>query len=229
MKRITIAIDGPAGAGKSTVARVVAQRLNYTYIDSGAMYRAVTWSVLRQGIAVSDSEKVIKIAQAINIALNYHGGKTQVMVDGADVSENIRTPEISRTVSEVSKIGGVREAMVHLQRQLASFGGVVMDGRDIGTHVLPDADIKIYLTASIEERARRRWQELCEKGYTVSLEELAKDIACRDRVDCERDIAPLIQAADAILIDTTALTIDQAVEQILRLCEERTSGLQNPS
>ena len=229
MKRLTIAIDGPAGAGKSTVARIVAQRLSYTYIDSGAMYRAVTWAVLRQEIPITDCVAVIKVAQSLNIALAYQDGNTQVMVDGDDVSEAIRTPEISRLVSEVSKIGGVREAMVHLQRQLASFGGVVMDGRDIGTHVLPSADIKIFLTVSIEERARRRWQELCEKGYTVSLEELAKDIASRDRVDCERDIAPLIQATDAILIDTTALTINQAVEQILRLCEERTSGLQNPS
>ncbi|HMM21328.1 MAG TPA: (d)CMP kinase [Selenomonadales bacterium] len=229
MKRLTIAIDGPAGAGKSTVARIVAQRLAYTYIDSGAMYRAVTWAVSRQAIAVTDREAVIKAARSLNLALTYRDGKTQVLVDGEDVSESIRTPEISRQVSEVAKIGGVREAMVRLQRQLASFGGVVMDGRDIGTHVLPDADIKIFLTASIKERARRRWQELSDKGYTVSLEDLTKDISCRDRVDCERDIAPLIQAADAVLIDTTALTIHQAVEQILRLCEERTSGLQNPS
>lgn len=225
MKKLIVAIDGPAGAGKSTVARIVAGRLSYTYIDTGAMYRAVTWEVMRRKINVGDTEKVAAIARTINLSLVYTDGKTLVKVDDDNVTEAIRTPEVSRVVSEVSAIGGVREAMVNLQRQLASFGGAVLDGRDIGTHVLPNADIKIFLTASIEERAKRRWLELREKGYMVDLNELQAEIACRDQMDCDRDIAPLIQAKDAVAIDTTILSIDQAVEQILMLCEERARGL----
>lgn len=225
MKKLIIAIDGPAGAGKSTVARLVAERLGYTYIDTGAMYRAVTWDTMRRGIAADDAEKTAAVARAINLQLATVAGKTLVRVDDTDITDAIRTPEVSRLVSEVSKNGGVREAMVHLQRQLAGLGGVVMDGRDIGTHVLPDADIKIFLTASIAERARRRWRELTDKGFAVDLAELQEEIACRDKADCERAIAPLVQAADAILVDTTDLTIPQAVETILQLCEARNSGL----
>lgn len=221
MKKLIIAIDGPAGAGKSTVARLVAERLGYTYIDTGAMYRAVTWETMRRGIPADDTDRVTAAARAINLQLATVAGKTLVRVDDIDVSEAIRTPEVSRLVSEISRIGGVREAMVHVQRQLASLGGVVMDGRDIGTHVLPNADIKIFLTASIAERARRRWLELTAKGYAVDLAELQAEIACRDKADCEREIAPLIQAADAVLVDTTALTIPQAVDTILGLCEAK--------
>jgi cytidylate kinase len=225
MKKIIVAIDGPAGAGKSTVARIVAERLSYTYIDTGAMYRAVTWAVMRRGINIADAEKIAAVARTINLSLVYSGGKTLVKVDDDDLTEAIRSPEVSRQVSKVSAIGGVREAMVDLQRQLASLGGAVLDGRDIGTHVLPNADIKIFLTASIEERAKRRWLELQGKGYMVDLKELQTEIACRDQEDCERDIAPLIQADDAIAIDTTVLSIEQAVEHILMLCEEKARGL----
>ncbi len=225
MKKLTVAIDGPAGAGKSTVARLVAERLGYTYIDTGAMYRAVTWEVLRRGIDAADAVKVAAVARAINLQLTTAAGKTLVSVDATDITDDIRTPEVSRLVSEVSKNGGVRDAMVNLQRQMAGFGGVVMDGRDIGTHVLPDADIKIFLTASIAERARRRWCELTANGFAVALQDLQAEIACRDKADCERAIAPLRQAADAVLIDTTDLTIPRAVDAILKICEARTGVL----
>ncbi|MDT8901187.1 (d)CMP kinase [Anaeroselena agilis] len=225
MKKLIIAIDGPAGAGKSTVARLVAERLGYTYIDTGAMYRAVTWDTMRRGIPAENAEKVAAVARAINLHLATVAGKTLVKVDDTDITDAIRTPEVSRQVAEISKNGGVREAMVHLQRQMAGLGGVVMDGRDIGTHVLPGADIKIFLTASIAERALRRWRELTDKGLAVDLAELRAEIACRDKADCEREIAPLVQAADAALVDTTDLTIPQAVEKILELCEARTSVL----
>ncbi len=225
MRKLIVAIDGPAGAGKSTVAKLLAQRLGYTYIDTGAMYRAVTWEVMRRHLTATEVDGVVETARSLNLRLDYIDGKTVVHVDDINITEDIRSPEVSRLVAEVSKIGGVRAAMVSLQRQLASFGGVVMDGRDIGTHVLPNADIKIFLTASIEERARRRWLELCDRGYAVDITELQQEIAARDKADCERDIAPLIQAADATYLDTTALTIPQAVDKILGISEAKASVL----
>ena len=219
MKKITIAIDGPAGAGKSTVAQLVAKRLCYTYIDTGAMYRGIAWKVLQEGLTVHDTAAIIKIAQDIQIKLNYIDGKTQVFVNEYDVTNLIRDPEVSSMVPEVAQFAEAREAMVNLQREMAKQGGVVMDGRDIGTHVLPNADIKIFLTASIEERAERRWRELIGKGFTVKLEEITRDIAVRDKKDCEREISPLIQATDAILLDTTTFSIEEAVTAILAICE----------
>jgi cytidylate kinase len=225
MQKLTIAIDGPAGAGKSTVARIVAQKLRYTYIDTGAMYRAVTWKVINRHVDICDTDQVTLIAQSMKLSLECTNSQTLVKVDGSDVTNAIRTPEVSRLVSEVSKVAGVREAMVSQQRQLAHCGGAVLDGRDIGTHVLPNADIKIFLTASIEERAKRRWREFSSKGYEVNLETLQEDIANRDRMDCEREISPLIQATDAILIDTSGLSINSTVEKILKLCEAKVRGL----
>jgi len=221
MKKMSIAIDGPAGAGKSTVAQIVARRLNYIYIDTGAMYRAVAWKVLQENLGADDTEAIIQIAQQITITLTYVDGKTTVFVDGCNVTGEIRDPEVSRLVPEVAQFASVREAMVNLQRKMAEQGGVVMDGRDIGTHVLPNADLKIFLTASIEERAGRRYKELTEKGFTIHLEELTAEIANRDKMDSEREISPLIQAPDAILLDTTFLSIEEAVVEILTMCKER--------
>jgi cytidylate kinase len=221
MKKLIIAIDGPAGAGKSTVAQIVAQRLSYTYIDTGAMYRAVTWQVMQHDVDFGDADAIQKIVSTIQIGLRYVNGKMQVTANQVDITEEIRLPEVSRVVSEVAKLVVVRSAMLTLQRQMAQSGGVVMDGRDIGTHVLPDADLKIFLTASIDERARRRWRELGDKGVIVDLNALQEEIASRDKTDSERAVAPLVQAEDAILLDTTKLSIEGAVNEILRLCEER--------
>ncbi|WP_312517587.1 (d)CMP kinase [Anaerospora sp.] len=221
MKKLIIAIDGPAGAGKSTVAQIVAQRLGYTYIDTGAMYRAVTWQVMQHDVDFGDADAIQKIVSTIQIGLRYVNGKMQVTANQVDITEEIRLPEVSRVVSEVAKLVVVRTAMLTLQRQMAQSGGVVMDGRDIGTHVLPNADLKIFLTASIDERARRRWRELGDKGVLVDLNALQEEIASRDKTDSERAVAPLVQAKDAILLDTTKLSIEGAVNEILRLCEER--------
>ena len=217
MSKSVVAIDGPAGAGKSTVAQLAAKALGYIYIDTGAMYRAVAWKALEQKGTVTD-EKIIEAVKNIEVVLSYKDGKTQVFVDGIDVTAAIRTPEVTAVVSNVAKLAPVREKMVELQRQMAKNGSVVMDGRDIATNVLPDADVKIYLTASIEERARRRWQELKDKGYGVDFEELKQEISQRDKADSEREISPLVKAADASLLDTTGLSIEQVVKSILAAC-----------
>ena len=221
MKQLTLAIDGPAGAGKSTVAQIVARRLNYTYIDTGAMYRAVAWLVVQQNLNVEDTSATGELAASADIRLCSADGSQQVFVNGLNVTQEIRSPGVSRLVADVARQPLVREALLTMQRQMAQTGGVVMDGRDIGTHVLPWADLKIFLTASIEERAKRRWLELKATGHNIVLKELQQEIADRDKTDYEREVAPLIQAADAVLIDTTQLSIDGAVAENLRLCEER--------
>ena len=217
MKSFVIAIDGPAGAGKSTVAQLVAQKLQYTYIDTGAMYRAVAWKTLQQQKPVTDA-LVLEVVKDIQVSLQYADGKIMVSVDGKDVSREIRTPEVTKIVSQVARLAPVREKMVLLQRQMAAQGAVVMDGRDIASKVLPDADIKIFLTASIEERAERRWRELKGKGYEVDLAALQKEIAARDQADSEREISPLVQTADATLLDTTGMSIAEVVAVILDMC-----------
>ena len=219
MKKLVVAIDGPAGAGKSTVAKLAAKELGYTYIDTGAMYRAVAWKTLQRKADVTDA-LILGVVKDIDVRLAYKDGVTQVFVDGQEITGEIRTPEVSHIVSQVAALGPVREKMVDLQRQMATEGGVLMDGRDIATHVLPNADVKIFLTASIEERAQRRWKEMKEKGYDMSLEELQKDIAARDKADSEREISPLVQADDATLLDTTGLSIDGVVARILAMCSE---------
>lgn len=217
MKKLVVAIDGPAGAGKSTVAQLAAKELGYTYIDTGAMYRAVAWKVLQQGGEVTD-ERILAVVPDIDVDLSYEQGKTTVRVDGQDVTGEIRTPEVSHIVSKVAALGPVREKMVDLQRKMAERGGVLMDGRDIATNVLPNADVKIYLTASIEERAKRRYKELCDKGLSVKLAEIQHDIATRDKADMEREISPLVQADDAVLLDTTGMSIPEVVQKIVGMC-----------
>ena len=217
MKRV-IAIDGPAGAGKSTVAKIVAEKLGYTYIDTGAMYRAVAWKTLQQSSEATD-EAILRAVEGIDVRLACTDSGTRVTVDGTDVTGEIRTPEVTHIVSRVAALGPVREKMVELQRAMAANGAVVMDGRDIGTNVLPNADVKIFLTASVEERARRRYDEMKEKGYAVDFDDLKKEIASRDKQDSEREISPLRQAEDAILLDSTALSIDAVVARVMELSE----------
>ena len=217
MKNLVVAIDGPAGAGKSTVAQLAARKLGCTYIDTGAMYRAVAWKTLQRKQPVTD-ELILDVVKDVHVELAYVEGKTTVSVDGTDVTGEIRTPEVTAIVSQVAALGPVRSRMVELQRRMAAKGSVLMDGRDIATSVLPDANVKIFLTASIEERARRRFKEMQEKGYNVSLEELQKDIAARDKADSEREISPLVQAPDAELLDTSNMGIDEVVQAIIDRC-----------
>jgi len=218
MRNLVVAIDGPAGAGKSTVAQLAAEKLAYTYIDTGAMYRAVAWKVLQQAATSITEKLILSVAADIEVDLQYIDRKSIIFVDGIDVSGEIRTPEVTALVSQVARLGAVREKLVALQRKMAERGSVLMDGRDIATNVLPDADVKIFLTASIDERAARRWRQLQLNGYSVDMSELKQEIAARDKADSEREISPLVQAADAVLIDTTRLSIDQTVEAILNLC-----------
>lgn len=219
-KRIKIAIDGPAASGKSTTARLVAQRLNYLYIDSGAMYRAITLKALRNGIPLEDSERVAELARHTHIEFKQNHRQTVVYMDGEDVSAAIRLPEVTQNISPVAANPRVREILVEKQQTLGQNGGVVMDGRDITTVVFPDAELKIYMQASAEERARRRVKELHQKGIAADFQEVLEDIIRRDRADSTRQHGPLKQAPGAVLIDTTALSIEEQVEKIYRLALE---------
>lgn len=221
MERLTIAIDGPAGAGKSTVARLIAERLRYTYIDTGAMYRSLTLFALDQKVDVHDEEALLQLLQQMDIKLETDHQTQRVFVNGQNVTEEIRRRDVTNQVSFVASHRKVREAMVRLQQELALRKGVVMDGRDIGTHVLPQADVKIFLSASIEERAKRRYRELKQKGQQVSLEQLKEEIRSRDHMDSNREVAPLIKADDAYEIDTTLLTIEEVVKHILQIVNQR--------
>lgn len=212
---ISVAIDGPAGAGKSTLARAAAQQLGYIYVDTGALYRAIGYYAAKCSADTASSAEVVPLLARMNVELGFVQGEQRVFVNGGDVSDYIRTPEMSMIASQVSAMPPVRAFLFDLQRDIAKANNVVMDGRDIGTVVLPDAQVKIFLTASPEERAGRRWRELQEKGEPATFEEVLADVIQRDRNDCERAIAPLKQAVDAVLVDTTGIGKEQSVERLV--------------
>ena len=216
-----IAIDGPAGAGKSTIAKLVAAKLGFIYVDTGAMYRAMALYFLENDIQPEDEEKVSAACGQIDISLRYQDGVQQVILNGRDVSGKIRTEAVGNAASVVSAYRAVRQALLALQQNLAKTSNVIMDGRDIGTCVLPNAQTKIYLTASSHVRAIRRYKELTEKGQMCNLEEIEQDIIDRDYRDMHREIAPLTQAADAVLLDSSEMTIDQVVDGIIGAARER--------
>ncbi len=216
---INIALDGPSGAGKSTIAKLAAKRLGFVYVDTGAMYRSIAYNAMSRGIDTADEQAVTGSLQGLKIELAYREGTQAVLVNGEDVSDKIRTPEVSMGASAVAKLPAVREFLLETQRNIAAGNDIIMDGRDIGTVVLPNAQVKLFLTASAEERANRRFKELQEKGDPSTYEEVLADIEQRDYNDTHRDIAPLKQAEDAAVIDSTSMTIDQVVDEIVKAAE----------
>ncbi|WP_058307565.1 (d)CMP kinase [Gracilibacillus massiliensis] len=213
-RKLSIAIDGPAAAGKSTVAKIVAKKLGYVYIDTGAMYRTLTYSVLHHHIDINKSEKVVQHLKEIAIDIN---AQQEVFLNTQNVTEDIRSDAVTQNVSAIASIADVRSIMVQRQQKLAQNREVVMDGRDIGTHVIPDAEIKIFLVASVSERAKRRHEENEKKGFPSNLAQIENDIKLRDKMDSERKVSPLKKAEDAIEIDTTSLSIQEVAEKILAL------------
>ena len=213
-----VAIDGPAGAGKSTIAKQIARRLGYIYVDTGAMYRAMAYYLIQNQVDAADQEAIAAACQHADISICYQDGEQVVLLNGENVNAYLRTEAVGNMASVSSVVPEVRKKLVGLQQKLARETDVVMDGRDIGTVVLPDADVKVYLTASVETRAKRRFLELQEKGEPADLAKIAADIEDRDYRDMHRDISPLRQAEDATLVDSSDMTIDQVVERILELC-----------
>ena len=216
-----IAIDGPAGAGKSTIAKKVAKELDFIYVDTGAMYRSMALYLIRKGVKAEEKNKIIELLPEIHVTLAYVEGEQHVYLNKEDVSSLIRNEEVSQMTSSVSTIPEVREALLSLQRNLAKENNVLMDGRDIGTCVLPNAELKIYLTASTKVRAKRRYDEMIEKGMECNLKELEASIKERDQRDINREIAPLKQAEDAVFLDTSDMNIEEVVSAIIRLVKER--------
>ena len=216
-----VAIDGPAGAGKSTIAKLVAKEKGYIYVDTGAMYRALAVHFLEKGIAAEDTAGIIAAAREAEVSIRYEEGVQQVYLNGENISSRLRTEEVGNMASMTSLVPEVRERLLELQRSLARERDVIMDGRDIGTNILPDADVKVYLTASVETRAKRRFDELTEKGLTCDYEEIAKDIRERDERDMNRETAPLRQAEDAELVDTTGLDLEESFWRLLGLIRDR--------
>ena len=214
-RKLIIAIDGPAASGKSTTARLVAEKLGYLYIDTGAMYRALTLEIINQRIDINDAELVVGVAEKVEVILISGDKGPRTLLNGRDVSEEIRLPRIARVISKISAYQGVREIMKVKQRELARKGGVVMDGRDIGSVVFPDADVKIFMEASIDERTQRRAKELSDKKIDVDVERVKEEIVQRDTIDATRDVAPLKPAKDASIVDTSNLSINDQVNKVM--------------
>ena len=213
----SVAIDGPAGAGKSTVAKKLAEKLNFTYLDSGAMYRAVTLAALEDGMDVNNKEKLKRLVKDLSIDIEYKNNNFKIFMDDQDITNEIRTEKVDNKVSAVAKIKAVRDELVKKQRMIAQTKDIVMDGRDIGTRVLPQADYKFYITATVKERAKRRYKDVVNRGEDKSFEEVQQEIIRRDRIDSNREYSPLKKAEDAVVIDTTDLNKEQVLEKILRI------------
>ena len=220
-KFIVIAIDGPAASGKSTLAKYLADKLGYLYVDTGAMYRAITYYALEKNI-VDDEQAVIEAARTINLRLEYNNGTTYVFIDDEDVTDKIRTPEVNSKVSDISRIKDVRTELVKLQQKFGENNNLIVEGRDTTTVVFPNADLKIFLTADVSERARRRHLEFLEKGIELSISEVERSIKNRDTIDSGRTVSPLTKAEDAVEVDTTNLTVQQEIDRILKRVEEIT-------
>lgn len=214
-----VAIDGPAGAGKSTIAKLVAKEKGYVYVDTGAMYRGLAIHFLENGIEAEEKEKIAEACKDADVTIRYEDGQQQVYLNGKNITAKLREEAVGNMASKSSAIPEVRAKLLELQRELARKEDVIMDGRDIGTCVLPDADVKVFLTASVETRAKRRYDELVEKGVACDLKEIARDIAERDERDSTREIAPLKQAEDAVLVDSSYMTIEEVVAAIVKLCD----------
>lgn len=220
-KKIAIAIDGPAGAGKSSISKVVANELGYLYIDTGAMYRGVTWAVLDSNVDVNNQKDVEALLPSLDLTLEPTASACKVFVKGQDVTDLIRQQQINENVSTIASYKGVREYLVERQQAMAAVGGVILDGRDIGSVVLPDAELKIYLTASVDARAKRRWLEVQGTSNEQPLEDIKKNVESRDEMDKNRDESPLVCVEDAIIVDSSNMTFDETVEHILHLVQER--------
>lgn len=213
-----VAIDGPAGAGKSTIAKLVAKEKGFIYVDTGAMYRGLAVHFLDSGVDAENTEKIIEACKDVDVTICYENGMQQVYLNGKNITDRLRDEAVGNMASRSSAIPEVRAKLLDLQRNLARTQNVIMDGRDIGTCVLPDADVKVYLTASVETRAKRRYDELIQKGVSCDLKEIEKDIEQRDHRDMTRETAPLKQAEDAVLVDSSHMTIDEVVDAIVKLC-----------
>ena len=220
-KKIAIAIDGPAGAGKSSISKVVANELGYLYIDTGAMYRGVTWAVLDSHVDVNNQKEVEALLPSLDLTLEPTANACKVFVKGQDVTDLIRQQQINENVSTIASYKGVREYLVERQQAMAAVGGVILDGRDIGSVVLPKAELKIYLTASVDARAKRRWLEVQGTSNEQPLEDIKKNVESRDEMDKNRDESPLVCVEDAIVVDSSNMTFDEAVKHILHLVQER--------